>query len=567
MWTRHARWLRLDLMTLLIGLVAGILPSCLLLLISYYYLEGLNPKTIASLQEPQIRGAKIAAQAVGTSASQVLTRLENQFLTILANPKDRSDKPILSDAKQRPAVTLGSWEYVNSLGWILDLDELWMGRPSSEYPSQYSSLGFESLLYTEDATSEALLARLVRNARDLDPPLFRTTLNNNQHRLRFANLPLPVDVVERVGLPETGTEIEPDGTLLRTFDNPGGGRFQIRIDGKRLLDETFLAVLPNLALDSELQVRLIDQTADTSVDRLSARWPVEHPFSKRWEIWVEDRGDASTLLLRILDQLGRIHYLYGGLLLLALLTCASLLFTGVFSRRVNESRKKDNFVRMVSHELRTPVASIRMIVETLALNRVRSDDERQEYLAQLEEESSRLTDLIERVLEYGRSAGEREVVTDPQALVLAAVERFRSQHRGRVEIEVQCAQEFHPVLLDREAVTGVVYNLLSNARKYSPSDLPIEVRIGEDSRNLFVEVKDHGPGIRKSEQKKIFRAFYRGSTSTGTGFGLGLAYCREVAKSHHGRLNVSSRPGEGCRFVLEIPLLRQRMAASRSEGP
>ena len=234
--------------------------------------------------------------------------------------------------------------------------------------------------------------------------------------------------------------------------------------------------------------------------------------------------------------------------------------------------QKDNFLRLVSHELRTPIAAIRMISETLALGRVRNDAERGEFVSQLQIESDRLADLVERVLEFGRGdagARNREVVTDPRDLVEEAVRRFEEGEREdptgggeRSPVEIRSSQLFHPFLLDREAVTGVIHNLLSNARKYSPPGTPIEVTVGEESRQLFVSVRDQGPGIRRREQKRIFQSFYRGDTGgSKPGFGLGLAYCQQVAHAHRGRMTLRSAVGRGSTFTLEIPL-----DAARSEG-
>ncbi|MFQ5654703.1 MAG: sensor histidine kinase, partial [Planctomycetota bacterium] len=229
------------------------------------------------------------------------------------------------------------------------------------------------------------------------------------------------------------------------------------------------------------------------------------------------------------------------------------------SRRVQRSRRQDDFVRLVSHELKTPVSSIRMIAETLSLGRVRGEGQEREFLRQLEAESSRLTDLIERLLEHGRQDAarqvKREVVTDPGQLVDEAVTLFRERQAGVGEVLVRSSQVFHPVLIDREAVTGVLLNLLSNAQKFSPPETAIEVTVGEESRHLFIEVSDQGPGIRRRDRRRIFRPFFRGSNGTHQpGFGLGLSYCRQVAEAHKGRIRVVSAPGKGSAFTLEIPL-------------
>ncbi|MEM7168209.1 MAG: HAMP domain-containing sensor histidine kinase, partial [Planctomycetota bacterium] len=189
----------------------------------------------------------------------------------------------------------------------------------------------------------------------------------------------------------------------------------------------------------------------------------------------------------------------------------------------------------------------------------RDADEQQRFLQQMESEIDRLADLVERVLEYGRAGqgktASREVVTDPGELVEDVVEQFRDQLPTEAPLTVETAQHFHPVVLDQEAVKGVVMNLLTNAQKYSPEGSPIEVTVGEESRQLYIRVRDHGSGIRRRELRRIFRPFQRGPhNSRIPGFGLGLAYCKQVATAHRGQIRVWSRVGAGSAFTLEIPL-------------
>ena len=305
--------------------------------------------------------------------------------------------------------------------------------------------------------------------------------------------------------------------------------------------------------------------------RVWATWPLSPPFDHDYELIAGTTSEDPPDPLALLQRLEGVQLLWGGLLVVGLAIGLSLVLGALASRRVRTTMQKDNFLRLVSHELRTPIASIRMIAETLALGRVRNDAERAEFLEHLQAESDRLSDLVERVLEFGRGdagARKREVVTDPGDLVDGAVRRFLDAERespgeeAQGPIEIRSSQLFHPVLLDREAVTGVIHNLLSNARKYSPAGTPIEVTVGEESRQLFISVRDQGPGIRRRDQKRIFQSFYRGETVTAEpGFGLGLAYCQQIAHAHRGRITLRSAVGRGSTFTLEIPL-----DGARSEG-
>jgi len=315
--------------------------------------------------------------------------------------------------------------------------------------------------------------------------------------------------------------------------------------------------------------------------RVFAAWPLPPPFDRTHELVTGTESAEPPVPLAMLRRLEGIQIIWGGLLLVGLALGTSLVLAALASRRVRVSMQKDNFLRLVSHELRTPISSIKIIAETLSLGRVRGEEERAQFLRQLEAESDRLADLVERVLEFGRGdagARAREVVTDPEELVREAVRTFLDRERERREregrgadgsgtIEIRSSQLFHPVLLDREAVAGVVQNLLSNARKYSPPGSPIEVTVGEASRELFISVRDQGPGIRRRDQKRIFRSFYRGENGAREpGFGLGLAYCRQVARAHRGRVSLESALGRGSTFTLAVPIDPARPVEGAIDG-
>lgn len=613
--TRHRRGrrrgIKLDVTTLLAGLMAGILPACILVIVSYFYLSGLNPAILTAVQEPQLARVRARVQRLDTTLDERLLRLrqdlngrafgftdaavdradgrsasepdwdlvteirwyigelrapQNDLVALLSQGRERSGERVLSELEGTPEERRRKLRESDLKHLpVVDVDMIGFSYP------------LESLLYTGEAVRDATLRQILLEADLIDVASIRAFAELQPDGFRMASLPAPIRIVDDSApvLPgDSESESTPgDGgdRLLTAVNNPGGGTLAIVVPLEPLLRRSFERLEEEQPSPAGLRFRLervgTSPEAIDETDRLWARWPLSDPLEKEWELWVETRGDDPAFLINLLSRLGPLHYLWGGLLLLALMTVASLLLTGFLSRRVRESRQKDDFVRLVSHELRTPIASVRMIAETLSLNRVRDEEERTVFLNQLEVESLRLTDLIERVLEYGKSAGEREVVTDPVEVVEAAVQRYREQFRGGGEVELRVAQEFHPVLLDREAVTGVVYNLLTNARKYSPSDLPIEVTVGEESKNLFIEVRDYGPGIRRRDQKRIFRPFFRGNGSASTpGFGLGLAYCREVVQAHGGRIMVKSSASDGSRFVIEIPQLRSVKKGADSSG-
>jgi two-component system phosphate regulon sensor histidine kinase PhoR len=252
-----------------------------------------------------------------------------------------------------------------------------------------------------------------------------------------------------------------------------------------------------------------------------------------------------------------------GILVLALSGAAvtGVVLVWVFVRReANLSRLQSDFVSKVSHELRTPLTSIRLFAETLALRRgdLGAQDKCIEGLSR---ESTRLQELIDRLLDWGRmESGGREFVlrdTDLRSIVVAALEAFEPvRERRHVELVSTLPPEALLVHADRGAMTDALLNLLTNAHKYGGDPPRIEVGFELRGKDARVTVRDNGRGIPPTEHKRIFQKFYRGDDRLSRereGSGLGLAIVKHVMKAHEGRVELESDAGKGSVFALVLP--------------
>jgi two-component system phosphate regulon sensor histidine kinase PhoR len=256
-----------------------------------------------------------------------------------------------------------------------------------------------------------------------------------------------------------------------------------------------------------------------------------------------------------------------GILVMALSGAAAtgVVLVWVFVRReANLSRLQSDFVSKVSHELRTPLTSIRLFTETLALRRGDkvSEDKCIEGLAR---ESTRLQELIDRLLDWGRmESGRREFTlreTDLRSIITTAIEAFETvrEHRS-IELAVELPPESLVVRADRGAVSDALFNLLTNAFKYGGDPLTIKVFVEQTDRDVKVVVKDNGAGIPAIEHSRIFQKFYRVDDRLSRereGSGLGLAIVKHVMKAHKGRVELDSTPGNGSAFALVLPLVHK----------
>ena len=232
------------------------------------------------------------------------------------------------------------------------------------------------------------------------------------------------------------------------------------------------------------------------------------------------------------------------------------------ARAMRLSHMKSDFVSDVSHELRTPLASIRVFGELLRLGKAETPEKVKMYGEYIETESRRLTQLINNILDLARIESGRKsyelAPADLEAVVRETLRTFRpSFEQAGFRLGWQPpAAPLPPIALDAGAIGQSLANLLDNAQKYSGDARDIDVALAREGDCAVVTVADHGLGIPRDEQAKIFDRFHRVSTGLVhdvKGSGLGLAIVRHIVEAHGGRIEVESRPGEGSRFRVVLP--------------
>ncbi|MET0723401.1 MAG: sensor histidine kinase [Tardiphaga sp.] len=238
-------------------------------------------------------------------------------------------------------------------------------------------------------------------------------------------------------------------------------------------------------------------------------------------------------------------------------------------RAANERLKdldklKDDFVATVSHEVRTPLTSIRSFSEILRDNPDLDQEQRQEFVSIIVQESERLSRLINDILDLAKmEAGTSEwhmADLPPRAVIeqaLAATAGLFAKAR-HISLETSIAADLPPIRADADRLTQVIVNLISNAVKFcAQKDGRIQLEAWQDAGFLRVDVKDNGIGIAKADQQKIFERFQQaGNTLTDKpqGTGLGLPISRQILQRFGGEIWVESEPGKGSTFSFRVPL-------------
>jgi signal transduction histidine kinase len=246
------------------------------------------------------------------------------------------------------------------------------------------------------------------------------------------------------------------------------------------------------------------------------------------------------------------------LLLITLGLGAAALFQ--LRRERQLARLRDDFVSGVSHELRTPLAQVRMFAELLDSGKLRTQDERDRSLGAINREARRLTQLVENILQFSRSA--RAAVDlkierlDVARTVSEVTEAFRPLASAKTVSLKSEIEDGLGLRADQDAIGQVLLNLLDNAVKYGPEGQTVTVRASRVGNRLRLTVQDEGPGIPRTEQRRIWEPYQRtqgAAKRAVAGTGIGLAVVAELVRLHDGRAWVEDAPNGGARFVVELP--------------
>ncbi|MBX4198094.1 PAS domain-containing sensor histidine kinase [Candidatus Parcubacteria bacterium] len=225
--------------------------------------------------------------------------------------------------------------------------------------------------------------------------------------------------------------------------------------------------------------------------------------------------------------------------------------------REMESRK-DNFISMASHELKTPVTSLKIYRDLLERQLTeKGHKEFSKMLAVMENQIHKLGTLIADLLNISKiQAGKLDFRMDNFniiQLIKETVHELSATTDHTIEIKVKNAEII--VYGDRERLSQVLINLITNAIKYSPDGKKIIIRAERNDHDIRVIIRDFGIGIKKEEEQKIFERFYQvEKDDTYPGLGMGLYISQEIISRHKGKIWVEKARGKGSVFIFTLPL-------------
>ena len=240
----------------------------------------------------------------------------------------------------------------------------------------------------------------------------------------------------------------------------------------------------------------------------------------------------------------------------------------LFARQRKINEMKNDFVNNMTHEFKTPIASLSLAAEMLADDSVKKTPAMYDNLGKvIDPETKRLRYQVEKVLQMSLYDHDNIALKPVELNADELVENIIGTSfalkveklGGRIDAEFEA--ENPNVYFDEMHLTNVVSTLLDNAVKYRREGVTLLLQVQSWNRGdkYFLSIRDNGIGIKKEELKRIFEKFYRvhtGNQHDVKGFGLGLAYVRNMVKQHKGSVKVESELGRGTTFTITLPTLK-----------
>lgn len=216
------------------------------------------------------------------------------------------------------------------------------------------------------------------------------------------------------------------------------------------------------------------------------------------------------------------------------------------------------FFTNISHELRTPLTLIADPVEML-LEDTGIKGKSRELLKMVQRNALALQQLVSNILDFRKiQNGKMELklyrfdIVKTLTMWVSDFQLTAERKQIRLHLDVDDLKGSHEMIADQEKISRIVFNLLSNALKYTPAGGEIFVSLKDEGANLRLDVKDTGKGISQDEADKIFERFFQ-AKGAASGTGIGLALVKSFVELHHGEARVESEPGKGSDFIVVIP--------------
>ncbi|RKQ32945.1 cell wall metabolism sensor histidine kinase WalK [Oceanobacillus halophilus] len=231
--------------------------------------------------------------------------------------------------------------------------------------------------------------------------------------------------------------------------------------------------------------------------------------------------------------------------------------------KVEQERRE--FVSNVSHELRTPLTTMKSYIEALTDGAWENKEIAPRFLSVAQNETDRMIRMVNDLLQLSKLDAEEYPMHKERAEFISyfhqVIDRLEMNLPEQITFKRELPKGRYHVWIDKDKMTQVLDNIISNAIKYSPEGGVIRLKVENKRHYLLISVQDEGIGIAYDKLEKIFERFYRADkarTRKLGGTGLGLAITKELVEAHHGKIWAKSKEGKGTTILFTLPLMNQK---------
>ena len=287
-------------------------------------------------------------------------------------------------------------------------------------------------------------------------------------------------------------------------------------------------------------------------------------------VFADNEGNSKYQLLMSFPE--KKKFLFSELVTITILSIVfTLIIIIAYSSALNQlfkqrqiSEIKTDFINNMTHEFKTPIATINLALDAIKNPKIIDDlEKRNRYLQMIRDENKRMHAQVENVLRISKLE-KKELDIEKESnnihdIIDDAIEHINliiEDRNGTIEKHLDAKR--NTVLLNDVHFTNVIVNILDNSIKYSPNEPKIEIFTENVKDFIIIKIEDHGSGMTKVAQKRIFEKFYRehtGDLHNVKGHGLGLAYVKKIVEDHNGQISVESEKGKGSTFIIKLPLI------------
>lgn len=251
--------------------------------------------------------------------------------------------------------------------------------------------------------------------------------------------------------------------------------------------------------------------------------------------------------------------IFTSLMVVAIVIFSFWFFINTLKKQMELDEMKSSFTSNITHELKTPIA-VAYAANDALLNYGLADNpvKREEYLLDTKEQLEKLSALVERILSMSMKERGNFRLDVSETNIRDMFEKIAQETRLRTtkacDIQIE-ADDNLTAVFDAKLMSSVVSTLVDNAVKYSGESVRIQLRAIRKSDKLFISVSDNGIGIAQEHQRHVFEKFYRvphGDVHDVKGYGIGLYFAKTIVERHGGRISLTSTPGNGSTFTIEL---------------